>query len=283
MAKRTLRDIIEIDDDLCDGCGLCIPSCAEGALVLVDGKVRLAEDARCDGAGACLGHCPQGALRIIQREAVVFDERFAPTHEEAAGGVVEREVAVEPLVRFGKSAFGSQGLPPISAGCPGSRTMGWHDPSPAKRHGEAAADQPSELRQWPIQLHLLSPGAPFLRGRELLLAADCVAFSLGGFHGALLAGRSLAVACPKLDDPSGYEEKLAAILDGCDVPALRVAIMEVPCCGGLVRLATRAVQQSGYEGEVEVIVVSRYGQILQRQQLAPARGAGAHEGCACGG
>ncbi len=282
MTKRTLRDIIEIDDDLCDGCGLCIPSCEEGALVLVDGKVRLAEDARCDGAGACLGHCPQGALRIIQREAVVFDEQFAsppgaPIHAEPA-----REVSAEPLVRLGKSTLGPQGLPPISGGCPGSRTMGWHEPSPV-RSQESAADQPSELRQWPIQLHLLSSGAPFLRGRELLLAADCVAFSLGGFHGALLSGRSLAVACPKLDDPTGYEEKLAEILKGCEVPALRVAIMEVPCCGGLVRLATRAAQRAGYEGEIEVIVISRFGEILQRQQLAPGRGAVADKGCACAG
>jgi NAD-dependent dihydropyrimidine dehydrogenase PreA subunit len=282
MTKRTLRDIIEIDDDLCDGCGLCIPSCEEGALVLVDGKVRLAEDARCDGAGACLGHCPHGALRIIQREAVVFDERFAAAEAGSVQEVSVREVSAEPLVRFGKSALGLQGLPPISGGCPGSRTMGWHDPSPSGPQA-AAVDQPSELRQWPIQLHLLSSGAPFLRGRELLLAADCVAFSLGGFHGALLSGRSLAVACPKLDDPTGYEEKLAEILDGCSVPALRVAIMEVPCCGGLVRLATRAAQRAGYQGEIEVIVISRFGEILQRQQLAPGRGVAAEEGCACAG
>jgi hypothetical protein len=221
-------------------------------------------------------------LRIIQREAVVFDEQFASPHGGPVQAEPAREVSAEHLVRIGKSTLGSQGLPPISGGCPGSRTMGWHDPSPGRSQG-SAVDQPSELRQWPIQLHLLSPGAPFLRGKELLLAADCVAFSLGGFHGALLSGRSLAVACPKLDDPTGYEEKLAEILDGCEVPALRVAIMEVPCCGGLVRLATRAAQRAGYEGEIEVVVVSRFGEILQRQQLAPGRGAVADKGCACAG
>lgn len=256
MTKQSLRDIIEIDEDLCDGCGLCIPNCAEGALVIVDGKAKLVEDARCDGAGACLGHCPQGALRIIERRAEDFDERYAQAQEPAP---VEAPSVVPDVIQIGLRAPGG--------GCPGSRAMQWQAPAAPPPAGTAGS-QSSALRQWPVQLHLLSPAAPFLRERELLLCADCVAFAHGGFHAELLDGRSLAVACPKLDDPRGYEEKLAAILSDCDVPALRVAIMEVPCCGGLVRLAERAVSAAGYQGEVEVIVISRFGEILQRQVLA---------------
>lgn len=264
MAKQSLREIIEIDEDLCDGCGLCIPNCEEGALILVDGKVKLVEEARCDGAGACLGHCPQGALRIIQRTAEEFDEQYLPKEEpkQAKPEAVVFRSAVGGLV---------QRVQPLTGGCPGSRAMQWKAPAPEARPEASVGDQPSELRQWPIQLHLLSPSAPFLHGRELLLAADCVAFSLGAFHSTLLAGRSLAVACPKLDDPSGYEEKLVEILAERSVPALRVAIMEVPCCGGLLRLAQRAVQQAQYQGEVEVITVSRFGEILERRILSADR------------
>lgn len=254
MANRAMREIVEIDEDLCDGCGLCIPNCEEGALVIVDGKAKLVEDARCDGAGACLGTCPRGALRIIERDAAEFDEKYAAPHAAPSPPVI-----VSDVVQISARQAGG--------GCPGSRAMAWAPPA-AQRAG---ASGPSALRQWPIQLHLLSPAAPFLRGRELLLAADCVAFALGGFHGDLLEGRSLAVACPKLDDPTGYEQKLTQMLAGCDVPALRVAIMEVPCCGGLVRLATHCAQAANFQGEVEVIVVSRFGEILERRVIAPAR------------
>jgi NAD-dependent dihydropyrimidine dehydrogenase PreA subunit len=269
MTKQALREIIEIDEDLCDGCGLCIPNCEEGALVIVDGKVRLVEDARCDGAGACLGHCPQGALRITHREAEAFDEQYAgPAPHVPASAPVPKPMPMPQAMMMGAPDVVKLGLRAPGGGCPGSRAMEWKAPAVAPASQADSTEQPSALRQWPVQLHLLSPAAPFLRGRELLLAADCVAFALGGFHGALLAGRSLAVACPKLDDPSGYEEKLVSILTNCDVPALRVAIMEVPCCGGLVGLAQRAVQGAGYEGEVEVIVVSRFGEILEQRILS---------------
>ncbi|HQB46708.1 MAG TPA: hypothetical protein PLV85_24040, partial [Polyangiaceae bacterium] len=187
--------------------------------------------------------------------------------------------SLESLVAFGKTAI-PQRPAAISAGCPGSRSMAWNTtPSSVSVPAKAA----SALTQWPIQLHLLSPGSSFLRARELLLAADCVAFSLGSFHGDLLEGRSLAIACPKLDDPSGYEEKIAEILAHCDVPALRVVIMEVPCCGGLLRLASTAAKRAGYQGEIEVIVVSRFGEILQRKSLTPTPSPNESTGCACGG
>jgi len=155
--------------------------------------------------------------------------------------------------------------------------MAWSAP---EKPAASTGAQPSALAQWPVQLHLLNPAAPFFAGKELLLAADCVAFSLGGFHGELLSGRSLAIACPKLDDPSGYIEKLAAILQTHNVPALRVAIMEVPCCRGLSQMAMMAARQAGYQGEVEILVVSRFGEIIQRNVLQ--QGAKAEEPSACG-
>ncbi|MCU0693848.1 MAG: 4Fe-4S binding protein [Polyangiaceae bacterium] len=271
MAYQSIRDIIEIDEELCDGCGLCVPNCAEGALQVIDGKLRIADDARCDGAGACIGHCPRGALRVVQREAVAFDERYAATSEPTfVPAQPSAHKLAAPMLRTLGRVHQHEGH---GGGCPGSRAMAWGQDAPAAGHQGATPAQPSALRQWPLQLHLLSPAAPFLRGREMLLAADCVAFAHGAFHATMLAGRSIAIACPKLDDPSGYLEKLTQILATCDVPAMRVAIMEVPCCAGLARLAEQAVADAAYEGEVEVIVVSRFGEIVERRGVQQARGA----------
>jgi NAD-dependent dihydropyrimidine dehydrogenase PreA subunit len=250
MSGSSVRDIIEIDEEKCDGCGLCVPNCAEGALAVIDGKLRILDDARCDGAGACIGHCPQGALRVIKRQAPAFDEKFAVTSPQP-----------KPFVQV--QAPRMQPHHPAGGGCPGSRAMAWDAPKPAP----SASSQQSALTQWPVQLHLLSPAAAFFSGRELLLAADCVAFAAGGFHAEMLAGRSLAIACPKLDDPEGYVEKLATILRSHEIPAVRVAIMEVPCCQGLAQMAMMAVQQSGFQGEVELIVVSRFGEVVRRNKL----------------
>lgn len=260
MTTSALRDIIEIDEEKCDGCGLCVPNCAEGALAVVDGKLRVVDDSRCDGAGACIGHCPRGALKVIKREAAAFDERYAVPHAAVAAPAAP----LTPAPDF-RPAMHGQGMHAHGGGgCPGSRAMAWS--APAKPAATTGA-QPSALTQWPVQLHLLNPAAPFFQNKELLLCADCVAFALGGFHGELLAGRSLAIACPKLDDPSGYVEKVAAILRGNNVPALRVAIMEVPCCKGLAQMAMLAARQAGYQGEVELLVVSRFGEVLQRNSL----------------
>jgi NAD-dependent dihydropyrimidine dehydrogenase PreA subunit len=249
----SLRDIIEIDEEKCDGCGLCVPNCAEGALAVVDGKLRIVDDSRCDGAGACIGHCPQGALKVIKREAPAFDEKFA------VAAHAPKPVFQPQPARMQHHHGGG--------GCPGSRAMAWDAPKAAP----SPAAQASALTQWPVQLHLLSPAAPFFQGRELLLAADCVAFAAGGFHGELLAGRSVAIACPKLDDTEGYVDKLTAILSTHEIPALRVAIMEVPCCQGLAQMAMLAVRQADYHGEVEVIVISRFGQVLRRNTLQAAQ------------
>lgn len=278
MTTSALRDIIEIDEEKCDGCGLCVPNCAEGALAVVDGKLRVVDDSRCDGAGACIGHCPRGALKVIKREATPFDERYAAPHAPESAQFTPAPNFRPAMQGHGHGMHGHGG-----GGCPGSRAMAWSAP---EKPAESTGAQPSALAQWPVQLHLLSPAAPFFAGKELLLAADCVAFSLGGFHGELLAGRSLAIACPKLDDPSGYVEKLAAILQTHDVPALRVAIMEVPCCRGLSQMATMAARQAGYQGQIEILTVSRFGEIIQRNVLQQGEKAQAEEpstcGCGCG-
>jgi NAD-dependent dihydropyrimidine dehydrogenase PreA subunit len=243
-----LRDILEIDEELCDGCGDCVPSCAEGALAVVDGKLRVVDDAKCDGAGACIGTCAKGALKIIEREAPAFDETL-----------VDHALASPPPKPVTLSHAHGAG------GCPGSRAAMWD--SPCAPEG-AKLEQPSELRQWPVQLHLVSPAAPFWTGKHLLLCADCVPFALGQFHSEMLAGRSLAIACPKLDDPSGYIDKLTAILSSHAIPSLTVAIMEVPCCRGLVQIAMTAVRNAAYAGQVEVLTVSLKGVVIGRQTLA---------------
>ncbi len=284
MTHSGLRDIIEIDEEKCDGCGLCVPNCAEGALAVIDGKLRILDDARCDGAGACIGHCPRGALRIIKREAAAFDERYATSHVASPAPPAFRPAApphgMHPHGGNARGGHGHGGHAHVGGGCPGSRAMAWAPPQKASAASPGA--QPSALAQWPVQLHLLSPNAPFFEGKELLLAADCVAFALGGFHSELLSGRSLAIACPKLDDPEGYLEKLTAILRDRNVPALRVAIMEVPCCQGLAKLAMIAAQRAGYQGTVELIVVSRFGEIMRRETLQDPEPTGSSP-CGCCG
>lgn len=191
------RKIININASKCNGCGLCLPNCPEGAIQLVDGKARLISDLSCDGLGACLGHCPEGAITIEERE-------------------------VEP---FGKS--------------------------------------PSALRQWPVQLHLVPPKAAYFQGKDVVLAADCVAYALGNFHPSYLKGNALAIACPKLDaEQESYMEKLTQMIDQARINTLTVMVMEVPCCSGLLRLAKSAREKSMRKIPLKAVVVSLQGDIV---------------------
>lgn len=222
--------LVRIIEELCDGCGDCIPSCHEGALRIVDGKARLVDAAACDGAGACIGECPRGAI--------VFEEAAVP----------EAKLASSPLHPAAAS-------PP---GCPGAAQR---SVTPVTAGEPISA--PSALRQWPIQLHLLSPAAPFLAGSHLLLAADCAAFANGGFHADWLAGRTLAIACPKLDQGQEvYEDKLVDMLRHAALASLTVLIMEVPCCSGLVRLAQRALARAAVAVPVRVAVLGVGGEVV---------------------
>jgi Pyruvate/2-oxoacid:ferredoxin oxidoreductase delta subunit len=251
MAKR---QIIEIDRDKCNGCGLCTTACAEGALELDgEGKAVLVRDIYCDGLGACLDVCPVDALRVVERESSEYDAQAAYTHVLKTRG---REAAGR--VHGIEGAHGHRPPRGIS-GCPGSAACAI--PVETEAADDRAVSGKSQLSQWPIQLHLVSPLAPYFQGSDLLIAADCTAFSLGSFHGDLLKGKKLVIACPKLDETQGYVEKLAEIIRRNDLTSLTVAIMTVPCCSGLFRLVERAVELSGESLELKKVVINIDGSV----------------------
>jgi len=234
----TMREIIRIDKEKCNGCGQCVTACAEGAIAIIDGKAELISEVYCDGLGACLGHCPMDAITIERREAEAFDEEAARRH-------LERQKAAAEAPRA----------------CPGMQVLQRTPTAGA----EASAPTPSQLGQWPVQLKLVSPTAPYFAGSDLLIAADCVAFAMGDFHGRLLRNRSLAIACPKLDETDGYVEKLARIISLNELNSLSVARMEVPCCSGLVRLVLAAREMSGIRIDLKEIVLSLDGRIKEEK------------------
>jgi NAD-dependent dihydropyrimidine dehydrogenase PreA subunit len=231
------RNIIKIDEEKCTGCGLCIVNCAEGSLAIIDGKARLVREALCDGLGACLGHCPEGALTIEVRDAEEFDEHVVEQHLK------------ELKAREAKSS---------PCGCPSAATVKF-DVAEAPASGGST---PSQLGHWPVQLTLLNPSAPFLKGADLLLAADCGPFAYPDFHRDFLKGRVVAVACPKLDDADAHMKKLADVIRYGEVARLTIARMDVPCCGGLSMIARRAVEESGRKIPVREIIIGRDGTIV---------------------
>ena len=235
-----IRNIVQIDEKKCNGCGLCIPSCAEGAIQIVDGKARLVKDVYCDGLGACLGKCPQDAITIIQREAEEFDEEAA---EEHVKNIQSAPAADAPVMS-----------------CPSTRAM------QLKTEDEQAADigvkRESRLSTWPVQLKLLPPHAPFLKNADLLIAADCVPFAYADFHEDMLKDRVLAVGCPKLDDVSLYRNKLAAIFRTADIKSVTVVNMEVPCCFGLKRVVEEAMELSGRQVPLSQVTINVKGEKL---------------------
>ena len=221
----------------------CVPSCAEGAIQVVDGKARLVSDIYCDGSGVCLSHCPQGAITITEQEGEAFDERAVREHLARLGA--QRSKAAE-------------------CACPGSAPQSLRlplVPPPASpgRPGTSGAS-PSNLVSWPIQLHLVPPDAAFLRQADVVLVADCVPFAYANLHGEIVRGRPVLIGCPKLDDTAAYVEKLAAILSIAQIRGLTIVRMEVPCCAGLVRIAEAAQQLAGRAVPVEEIVITIHGQ-----------------------
>jgi len=274
MAKRK---IIEINRELCDGCALCTTACAEGALEMdSENKAVLVKEIFCDGLGACLDVCPTGALRVIERDISEYDPQAAYQHvlktrglEEASRvhglhGRKERE-NITPGQRGRATQPADRETPhrPAHSGCPGSRTMVFpENPPPSARAGERTVSSSSELRQWPIQLRLVSPFAPYFQGSDLLIAADCTAFALASFHSDLLRGKKLIIACPKLDETETYVEKLADIIKINALHSLTVAVMTVPCCSGLLRIVEEAVHRSGVRLDVQTEVVGIDGRIV---------------------
>ncbi len=243
------RKIVEIDQEKCDGCGICVPSCAEGAIKIINGKAVLAADNLCDGLGACLGECPRDAIRIIEREADAFDENAVETvrARHAAGS--------EVTVQHGSHSAGHHG-----GGCPGSRLMTRQAPA-AHPAGEESGSRQSRLGQWPVQLSLVPVDAPFFEDADLLLAADCVPFAYADFHKDFLAGKALLIGCPKLDDNQYYTGKLTDIFRKSAIRSITVVRMEVPCCGGIETAAKSAVASSGRSIPIHVVTIGVDGTI----------------------
>lgn len=240
-----VRKIVQIDDDKCDGCGLCVPSCAEGAIRIVNGKAVLSADNLCDGLGACLGECPRDAIRIVERDADPFDESAVAQHLGSSHG------SSPPPERVGGSTQ-SHG------GCPGSRVISYDVPPAVAGSTDR---RPSRLAQWPVQLHLVPVSAPYFQDADLLIAADCVPFAYPEFHDDFLSGKALVIGCPKLDDNSFYQEKLTQIMKASGIKSVTVLRMEVPCCCGIVAAARRALSDSGKEMPFREVVIGINGEI----------------------
>ncbi len=264
------RKIIHIDREKCNGCGNCITGCAEGALALVDGKAQLVKELFCDGFGDCVGTCPTGALTIEERESDAFDPQATIEHVRQTGGdeAVERMLAANQVHEAKVSV-----AKPTGGGCPGLRQH--FDSSAARPAASAAAPVAgdgqvyrSELNQWPIQLHLVQPSAPFFQGRELAIMSTCSPIASPDVNWRFVRGRGVVVACPKLDRTEGYVEKLAAIFREGQVPKASILRMEVPCCGGLTQIALRARELSGRgDLKLEEVTVKLNGDIVAIREL----------------
>ena len=249
------RKIIEINEELCDGCGQCVPSCAEGALEIIDGKAKVIADIYCDGLGACLGECPTGALKIIEREADEFDE--AAVHD-----LLEAKKAQEQP---------KEALMPADCGCQSAKVQTFQQSSPcqmANRPTFQTSSGNSALTQWPVQIHLVPPTAPYLKGADLLVAADCTPFAYPDFHRDFLDGKVVMVGCPKLDDAQAYVQKFADVFKTADVKSITVVVMEVPCCGGLPMIVEKGLEQSGKSVPMEKVIISVRGEVLGREKVA---------------
>jgi len=231
------RKIIKIDEEKCDGCGVCIPACAEGALQIVDGKARLVKESYCDGLGACLNECPQGAITLEEREAEAFDEEEVRVNLEGKGGLTNS----------------------LACGCPSTISQSWET-----KRDKANIKAPSLLSHWPVKLRLVTPGAPYFRGDELVVAADCGPFAYGSFHQDFLEERAVVTGCPKFDDLDFYQEKLTEILRHSGIKKIIVARMEVPCCSGLLTVVRNAVSSSEKEISIEEKVIGIKGEIISQ-------------------
>lgn len=256
------RLIIHIDEEKCNGCGLCVPNCAEGAIQIIDGKAKLVKDEYCDGLGACLGHCPQDALHLIEREAPEFDEEAAM---EFVRDLKENKITVEEVLAADEK---KPEKPAIGGGCPGSRMriLNQDNTAPAPEEtgsGDISFSLKPQLQQWPVQLSLVPVQAPYFQDADLLITADCVPFAYPDYHPKLLKGKKVVVGCPKLDDVDFYIKKLTAIIKENDLNSITVAFMEVPCCNGIVYAAEQAVLASGKNIQVNKIRITIDGKKQQ--------------------
>jgi len=249
-----IRKIVQIDQGKCDGCGLCVPSCAEGAIRIIDGKAEIAADNLCDGLGACLGDCPKDAITIIEREADHFDEAAVEKHLEASSHTPHAAHAPSAA----PAAPASHG-----GGCPGSRAVSFAPAVVAATETAGSlAVRPSQLAQWPVQLHLVPTSAPYFQDADLLITADCVPFAYADYHRDFLAGKSVVIGCPKLDDNNAYLVKLTELFRVSRIKSITVLKMEVPCCGGIAIAAQQALAASGKDIPFKVVTISIRGEVV---------------------
>lgn len=280
------RQMIKIDTDKCNGCGACVPNCAEGALQIVDGKARLISDLFCDGLGACIGHCPLGAIEIEEREALPYDERKTMEENIIPAGINTVKVHLQHMLDHNENEYYNQALEvlkehgienPIEkkdekkdlrahmGGCPGSRAMDFRNKNDDDKVEDQSGKRPSQLKQWPVQLQLLRPDASYFRGADVLIAADCTAYAAGDFHKDYLKNKALAIACPKLDKSETYIEKIREMIDEAKINTLTVLIMEVPCCGGLISMVKKAVDSASRKVPVKKMVLSIQGDLISEE------------------
>jgi len=248
------RKIVKIDEEKCNGCGLCIPNCAEGAIQIVDGKAKLVSDKFCDGLGACLGHCPEDAITVIEREAADFDEKAVEVHlnkKQEAPLRLHPQPQPKPQPEF--------------TGCPSSRVLQFEVPKPKAESGPKESTV-SQLSQWPVQLKLVPVDAPYFQDADLLVAADCVPFAYPDFHQDFLKGKAVVVGCPKLDDIQFYKEKLTEIFKTNPIKSITVPYMEVPCCFGLAKVTEDAIEASGKDIPLKKVKIGIRGDIKPEEQ-----------------
>ena len=267
------RKIIEINEDLCNGCGECIVGCAEGALQLVDGKAKMVKEDFCDGFGDCIGTCPTGALQIVEREAAAYDIDATREHVEKTGGAEALKRFDEANAEHDAKEKAADAPKPAMGGCPGMQIR-----MAKKEEAKTAATTTvsgggqvikSDLEQWPIQLHLVPPTAPFFDGKELVVLSTCSPVASPDVHWRYVRGRSLVVACPKLDKTEGYVEKLAGIMAGNNIPKVIIVRMSVPCCGGLTAITRQAHAASGRTDlVVEEVTIGLDGELLKTEKIA---------------
>jgi len=279
------RKIITIDRSLCDGCGNCIPNCPEGAIQIIDEKARIISDIFCDGLGACIGYCPKGAISIEEREAEPYDEKKVMREKIIPSGENTILAHLNHLKDHGEKTYINQALEVLneqginievdksdikstctSNGCPGAKAV---DFSSEKSDCESdILKTSSQLKQWPIQLHLISPQASYIQESDVILVADCVAYSMGNFHNELLQGKRIAIACPKLDrNIDQYIDKLTMMIDQAKINTLTIINMEVPCCSGLLTLATKALENATRNIPIKHIMISIKGEKLKEQWI----------------
>jgi len=285
------RTIIRIDEEKCTGCGICVSGCHEGALQIIDDKARIVSELFCDGLGACIGDCPEGAITLEEREAQPYSEiqvmerivksgqstimahlRHLRDHNEkdyvkqAIQFLIEKNIFPEIINEFKMETHNTNHEHHHGGGCPGSKMMDFTKEEKQDSNSEVFVE--SQLRQWPIQLHLLSPTASYFRNADVVIAADCVAFSYGNFHNDFLKGKSLVIACPKLDsNTESYIEKIKLMIDESKINTITIIMMEVPCCGGMLQITKMAMQQASRKVPIKAVYISIQGKLLNEEWI----------------